>query len=132
MPPLDVLPLSGLTITACIRVDPRIAGTGRPLLLQTDMSQRRRGRPPLSLRVRRDQIAGHVLHLQSIEPNRQVESIIAEVMQFHGVSRATVHTARREHDPDKPIVGFGTIAVTAKFQTTKIPNYLDSDSLDTE
>lgn len=92
----------------------------------TDISKRRRGRPPLSLAMRRDQIVGHVLHLEGIEPGRKRESIVDEVVKYHGVSRATVWTALREHAQGQPIWGgVIEIKVTGRFET----NYLDSDLL---
>jgi hypothetical protein len=88
--------------------DPRECGSMRKLYTVRERPPRGRGRPPYGYVWRKDKIVGHVQHLQRLEPDRPIESIVAEVRAFHGVSRETVFKALREHAPDEPIlIGFG-------------------------
>jgi hypothetical protein len=80
--------------------DPRTAGTGRTFCVKMipQGERRERGKPPFEAKLRQDEIVGHVLHLQKLEPDRQLESIIADVKQFHSVCRGTVFNALKLYD----------------------------------
>jgi hypothetical protein len=88
--------------------DPRYRGSGRKLYRVREPPPKKRGRPPHGGEWRKDQIVGYVHHLQKLEPDRQLESIVQDVVDYCGVSRQTVFVALREHNPGKPIcVGVG-------------------------
>lgn len=103
---------SQLKVTATFKStpDPRMDGTGRPRVVSEWRNTRGRGRPPAP----KDQIVGHVHHLHALEPERKLDSIVAEVADFHRVCRAIVFRARREHDPEKPIEGAMIVTWTSR------------------
>jgi len=93
----------GLIISATFEAtrDPRLEGSGRPLVVGEVRFKRRRGRPCAPL----DQLVGHVIYLQALDPSRKLtDDIIADVAAFHGVDPSSVWKALKEHDPQKPVV----------------------------
>jgi hypothetical protein len=86
--------------------DPRTAGIGQGgviRIIEKGQKLARPGKPPFGVKVKQNQIVGHVLYLQKLEPGRQLKSIIGEAAKFHGVkSDETVFAALRQYRQFRP------------------------------